>query len=54
MKMKKEKEKNQLLVELSYIYHFSIDESSILEHYRCEKIFKKYLLYQKIWPSMSD
>ena len=48
IKMKKEEEKNELLVELFYKYHFHISESSILEHYHCEKIFKKYLFSQKI------
>ena len=46
--MKKEEEKNQLLVELLYIYHFSGGESLILEDCHCEKIFKKYTLHQKI------
>ena len=48
MKMKNEEEKNQLLVELVYNYHFHISETSILEHDHCEKIFEKYLFSKKI------
>ena len=46
--MKNEEEKIKLLLELLYIYHFSLKEYSILEHYHCEKIFKIYSLNQKI------
>ena len=50
MKMKNEKEKNELLVELFYNHHFHISEFSIIEHYHREKIFEKYLFNLKIWP----
>ena len=45
--MKNEEEKNQLLVELLYIYHFYISESLILEHYHCEKFFKNIYSIKK-------
>ena len=44
MKMKNEEEKNQLLVELCYKYHFHMSEISILEDHYCEKIFEKYFV----------
>ena len=40
MKMKNEEEKNQLLVELCYNYHFHRSDSSILDHHHCEKVFQ--------------
>ena len=52
MKIKNEEEKNQLLVELCYKYHFYTNESSILEDHHCEKTFKKYLFNQKIQPEV--
>ena len=42
--MKNEEEKNQLLVELCYKYHFYMSETSILEDHHCEKIFEKYFV----------
>ena len=39
--MKNEEEKNQLLVELCYNYHFHSSDSLILDHLRYQKIFKK-------------
>ena len=48
MKMKNEEEKNQLLVELVYNYHFHISETSILQHGHCENFFEKYFFSQKI------
>ena len=46
--MKNEEEKNQLLVELCYNYHFHSDDSLILDHHDCEKNFQKYSINQKI------
>ena len=42
MTMKNEEEKNQLLVELCYNYHFHSSDSLILDHLHCEEIFQKY------------
>ena len=51
MKNENEKEeKNQLLVELCYNYHFHRSDSSILDHNHCEKNFQEYSINQKIWP----
>ena len=36
MKIKSEEERNRLLVELLYDYHFRVSQSSILEKYHCE------------------
>jgi len=46
--MKNEEEKNQLLVEMWYNYHFHRTDSSIFDHHRCERIFQKYSFNQKI------
>ena len=48
MKMKNQEEKNRLLVELCYNYHFHMGDSSILDHHHCERIFQKYSFNQKI------
>ena len=47
MKMKSEEEKNQLLVELCYNYHFHSSDSLILDHHHCEKKFSKILNQSK-------
>ena len=46
--MKNEEEKNRLLVELCYNYHFHMGDSSILDYHHCERIFQKYSFNQKI------
>ena len=50
--LKNEEEKNQLPVELRYNNYFHRSDSLNLEHYHCEKNFRKYLFTQKIWQQL--